>query len=302
MTQKGPEIPYLRVNERVKDWRKLYTAATAGLSEEQQRAFLPLYVGKKGRPEGEQVIAEIAAQKTSLKSALDELEALIDGPPSRMDLFNNVLEMKPTTSDFSGLTSFFFTLKREGERAGISYDLVMMRFLNFVRNGRKFFDEKRDKIMANMSEEELVELFKEVQTKLKPVSEKTNTKMDFSLKEEPKEEDYVFDVDDDVKEEEIPSWAKALQQGLEDLSGRMDANQPEAFYYSNYSNNRATGSRTNTTSTKTQCYSCLGFNHIAKNCRTICKNCNKVGHGESKCPKTKMNQNQKSKHYNSKSM
>ena len=62
-----------------------------------------------------------------------------------------------------------------------------------------------------MSEDEFVELFKLIQAKLKPVSEQVHTKSDFSAKEEQKWEDYVFDIIDEAKEEEIPSRAKAIQ-------------------------------------------------------------------------------------------
>ena len=95
MTHQGPEIPYLLVNQRIRDWRKLYEAATAGIEEAQRVGYIPLYIGGKGRDVNEKEIGQIVATKTTLKEALDELESLIDGPPSRMDLYNEVMDLKP---------------------------------------------------------------------------------------------------------------------------------------------------------------------------------------------------------------
>ena len=154
--------------QRVKDWRKLYAAATSGLQPAEQIAFLPLYVGKDGRDEEEQTIATMCGEgKTTLAEVLDEFESLIDGERSRMDIFNEVFDIKPKSDDFTGLTNFYFRLTKDGKSAGMTFDLIFMRFLKFVRNGRKFYEQKKAGITSAMTEAQTLALFKELQAQFK---------------------------------------------------------------------------------------------------------------------------------------
>ena len=58
------EIPCLKKNQRIRDWRKLYVAATVGLTTGQQKAYMRLY-GE--RDEGEKGIADTCAGKDTLE-------------------------------------------------------------------------------------------------------------------------------------------------------------------------------------------------------------------------------------------
>ena len=65
------EIPYLKKGMLVKDWKKGFLAATALLEEAQKIAILPLYVN---RSSGDQQWAYKAAEKATIKEALEQLE------------------------------------------------------------------------------------------------------------------------------------------------------------------------------------------------------------------------------------
>ena len=63
-------IPHLKTNQKVKDWRLLYTSATALLEEKQSIQFLPIAVDKS--PADQKWASEAAKQET-LKGALAHL-------------------------------------------------------------------------------------------------------------------------------------------------------------------------------------------------------------------------------------
>ena len=148
MAQQGIiNIPHLSEGDKIKDWKKTYLAASSILDEKQQIALLPVYVG---RTSGERDIAHICAKKTTINDALTELELLIDGTPSRMVLLNRFWDLKPVTKDFKGLTSFFFTLQSDAKLAEIPNDVMFLRFLNFVKGGDTFFNQKETELVSTM--------------------------------------------------------------------------------------------------------------------------------------------------------
>ena len=289
-SMKAPEIPFLQKDQRVKDWRKLYTAATSALKKEEQIAFLPLYVGRNGRDVEEQSIVSMCAEgKEELTQVLDEFEGLVDGAPSRMDIFNDVFELKPKSMDFAGLTNFFFKLMKEGVRAGLTYDLIFMRFLKFVKNGRKFYEEKKAEIISTLTAPQTITLFKAFQAKLIPSGVAPK------IKAEPTDQEYddyyAFQLENE-RTEKMPSWALDLQNNMKSLEARMVGNggdqdgKSEVFWgqQNRRGHERGRGRRTNSSF---RCYSCDGFGHYAAHCKTVCTNCKKVGHSESKCQEKK---------------
>jgi len=299
---KAPEIPCLQKDQKVKDWRKLYAAATAGLTKEEQIAFLPLYVGRDGRDNEEKTIVGICAEeKTELSEVLDEFEALVDGAPSRMDVFNDVFELRPKSTDFSGLTNFYFKLMKEGRAAGMTYDLIIMRFLKFVKNGRRFYEEKKAGIKTDLTAAQTLTLFKALQAKLIPSVAAPAVR----VKTEQVDEEEAFQLEEG-KPEKMPHWAISMNNNLKNIEAKLagrtedyDGEESEVFW--GQQNHRGSGSvrggkRTNSTF---KCYSCDGYNHIAAYCRTVCSNCKRVGHGEAKCEEKGQ---QKSQHQGRKSM
>ena len=63
MTSVVSNIPKLQANQKVKEWRRLYVASTALLTEKQQIDMLPAY---GARNEAELLIAEMCAKKRQL--------------------------------------------------------------------------------------------------------------------------------------------------------------------------------------------------------------------------------------------
>ena len=75
-----------------------------------------------------------AAKKPTLKGALDEREARIDGKKSRLVTVADFFALKPAAeiSSDQELSAFFFEAMDMGKSAGISADLIMCKFLQHV--------------------------------------------------------------------------------------------------------------------------------------------------------------------------
>ena len=84
-------IPKLQPKQKVRDWRKLYLAATALVAEQQQIKLLPAY---GARDAGEILIAESCTEKETIAEALNELESLIDGTPTVLNQFKGGSPLK----------------------------------------------------------------------------------------------------------------------------------------------------------------------------------------------------------------
>ena len=267
-------VPHLAEGQKVKDWRRMYLAATALLTEDQKIALIPVYVSRNA---GETDIAHICAQKKPLKAALDELELLIDGAPSRMIMLNRFWELKPASRDFNGLTSFFFTLQAGAKGARVPNDVMLLRYLNFVPNGEKFFAQNEDTITEDISDEDSLTVFKKIQTKL---VRNEHDASGMAVKKE-KDDSFIFNVEDG---NEMPKWAENMQKELseikekmtEDQAGVADDKDSGVFYGYNGQQKSRTGPR---------CYNCNKIGHIASRCYSKkCKCCGGVGHDEEKCP------------------
>lgn len=273
----------------MRDWRGLYTAATAGIKDDQRIAYLPLYVK---RDEGEQAIAEAVGSETTLKGALDELQALIDGPPSRVELFNAAMDMKPARTDYGGITSYFFRFLKEAKRAKITYDMILLRLLNHVRNGNKFYNDKEEDFKADMTEAKCLELFKELQTKLKTGAVVEGVKI---KNEHEVEAGFVFNVSEESSNN-MPQWAQEMRQDLTEMMNQAERRENEIpgslgqeeeypVYHATGERGSFLGKRKSARTSNIQCFACGKFNHFAKNCRTRCSSCKKEGHSEQRCPK-----------------
>ena len=273
------EIPHLKKNQRIRDWRKLYVAATEGLTENQKKAYLRLY---GGRDEGEKGIVDICAGKDTLKDALDEMELLIDGQPSRVELANEFFDAKPIATNFAGLTSFFFDILRSGKLANITNDLILMRYLKYIKRGIRFYEENEDKIKANMTEADLMALFKKLQAKLKAEVSDNN----LTIKQEPMEESFVFQAEASTDcLEKRPKWAEDM---LKDLVYVRERLEPTVEVYAGQSAGSRGGRQNfNSNHSNVKCYACNRMGHFARNCTVRCQACNGTGHNQSVCPNSK---------------
>ena len=223
-------IPHLQKGQSVKAWRILYTAATPGLSEEQQRTLLPVVVD---RSTADQAWACKAAERTTLKAALDELEARLDCKPTRLVATQLFFELKPTEAvSLKNLSEFFFQVLDSGNTASVAYDLIALKFLQQIPGATKLFSENETDIEGNMTEEKVMALFDKVKRRLQEKE---------TRRAEKKEEVFIAE-----ELEKVPRWAEELQgdiAGLQkalrtdrkrnvELSNSCPSEDEEAFYNS----------------------------------------------------------------------
>ena len=86
--------------------------------------------------------------------------------PIDTDRISDVGSIKASSSRCSGMLSaplLYLVIA-----AGMTYDLIFMRFLKFVKNGRNFYEEKKAGITGNLTSTQAIALFKALQTKLIP--------------------------------------------------------------------------------------------------------------------------------------
>ena len=102
MTPTPTNVPALAAGEKVAQWRRGYSAATATLAKEEKIAILPIHVK---RTKGENEIAHLATKEAEVKDALDLIEKLIDGMTSIVKLTNSFFDVSAKDKD---ITSLFF--------------------------------------------------------------------------------------------------------------------------------------------------------------------------------------------------
>ena len=160
------------------DYKRIYKAATTLLSDEQKRAYLPIYVH---RSEGEKNIAFQASEKTSLDESFKYLEELIDGAPCIITECDRLFRMKPKDSSVDSIRSYFFQSHEQSKRAEIPSDVFLKLFLTNIPGGKKVYKDKKEAIIANMSDDQVVNLFKVVLEKLQ--KRNNNDKLSTEIKE-----------------------------------------------------------------------------------------------------------------------
>ena len=140
-------IPHIAAGQTVQDWRRKFLAATETIDDKQRKTIIPKYVH---RNDEEVLIAEAVCKKETLVNALKELESRIDGDPSRMTRVNEFWALEPTSTSYIGLASYFFMLKYEAAFAGITNEMLVIKFLNGVLAGEKIYKSNKAKIKADM--------------------------------------------------------------------------------------------------------------------------------------------------------
>ena len=105
------EIPHITKGQKVVDYKRIYKAAATLLSDEQKRAYLPVYIH---RSEGEKNIAFQAAEKASLDDSFKYLEELIDGAPCIITECGRLFTMKPKDSSVDSIRSYFSRAIKKG--------------------------------------------------------------------------------------------------------------------------------------------------------------------------------------------
>ena len=275
-------IPHLAPGQSVKDWRRRFIAATATLKDGERKAMLPAYVH---RTSGEVLIAEVCSEKATLEVALVELENLIDGVKSKMVRVNEFWTLKPDSTSYTDIMSFFFTLRYEGKLAGVSFEMIMIKFLNALTNGEKLYNTHKDKIKSDMTEVVLLAVFEDLKTKILKASKESH----INVKKEQSEEMGIFVAD----QENLPTWASELKSQVHHLKGVLEdvtfhhgnVHQEETQIMLNSSGSSSSNMyNPSSSSAKRKCYVCGKPGHLAYTCNEKkCGICGKSGHVESQC-------------------
>lgn len=266
-------IPQLKEGVTVKEWRRLFECAVAGLANDKARiAYIPFAVQ---RSTADTKWALEAIKKNTLREALDELEARIDGKKTRLVAASEFFNLKPAseiTMD-SELSALFFDVLEKGAAAAVPHDLVMLKFIQFVPQASKLFDGCEADIKADMTETKMVAIFDKVRKKLSKNNVPEAAASHVQVKQE------VFYSG----EEHVPKWAADLRnqvEGIKEVLGMQETSSSDDQAY--YSNNKAKI----TEGLKNKlCSICSKKSHSAENCyQRICDKCNGKGHDKENCP------------------
>ena len=205
-------IPKLQPKQKVRDWRKLYLEATALVTEQQQINLLPAY---GARDAGEILIAESCTEKETIAEALNELESLIDGTPTVLNQFNSFWSCKPIKKRYNELVAFYFVLVNECKEAKIPYNMIIMRYLNFIPGAEKIFNDHKEKIRSTMTAAQMAEVFGDVKKKLTRSQSGENKGFEIQVKQDTEYDNHVFAAVRGKKEEVSYNITKYYSGGLE---------------------------------------------------------------------------------------
>ena len=271
-------IPKLQPGQKVRDWRRLYIAATALVTEKQQINLLPAY---GARDAGEILIAESCTAKTTIVAALNELESLIDGTLTPLNSFKDFWACKPVKNGYNELIAFYFVLTNEGKAAKIPNDMVMMRYLNFVPGSEKIFKDHKELFVAAMTTANMAQVFTDVKKKLTTTQSRDNNGLERQIKQETNE--YVFAAEEE-EDEKPPAWARSMMEELNYVKKQVfdDTDDNQVLYNSPSQNFKGQGG--NRPNQKYRCWTCNRIGHRAEACRErLCSNCGMRGHHEKDC-------------------
>lgn len=259
-------IPHLQPNEKVKDWRIGYTAATSALQEEEKISFLPLVVD---RSLAEQKWACEAAKKKSLIEALDELELRLDERKTRFQAMTEFFSLKPsTTTSPVDISELFFNTWDAGKLAGVANDVIAVKFLQQLPTASKLFSENEEKIKQEMSDSDLIMLF-----------DATKERLARKATEGGKLDNSVMLT---AETETVPKWAEELQIQIAALETRMKPVAPSERVSCEEKVSLPPESRVK--KIKRICNICGKMNHTEQKCfKRVCSRCRGKGHDAEKC-------------------
>ena len=295
------EIPHLQESQKIRDYKKLFRAATATYKAGEQLACLPLYVH---RTAGEKELAYQASGKASIDAAFTFLEELIDGPPCVYKMSEEFFSFKPKSQSMDAIRSYYFELYEFATLAGIPSDVFVKRFLTNINGGKKLYYSYKDDFNNNLNSDEVTALFKKMMEKIKK-----HLKEEKVIKEEP---EFVFKINHTGHDDEsMPLWAKSLheevrnlkcQQARRESADELDYNcsyntswewnnETEMYPMQAYGKNKSYKSKPSASGSfqgrdrDLACNICKKTGHRAKNCfNRRCFKCEGKGHDVKDCP------------------
>ena len=157
------EVPHLKTGQKIKDYKRLYKAATVGYKEAEKLGCLAIYIH---RTEGETELAYQASEKETLDAAFKFLEQLIDGPPCEFLQSVEFFAKKPSNGSMDAVRSYFFELYEVSKTAKIPTDVFLKRFPSQVPSGKKLYDSNKDKVKAGLDSNAVTAVFQVITEKL----------------------------------------------------------------------------------------------------------------------------------------
>ena len=105
-----------------------------------------------------------AAKCSTLEEALDELEKRLDGSKDKLTAVTDFFRLEPVQPEqqplsADGLSVFFFKVMDFGKTAGLTYDLIAFKFLEYAPGGKKAFRDLKATIKADMTRDALLTLY-----------------------------------------------------------------------------------------------------------------------------------------------
>ena len=158
------EVPHLKAGQKIKDYKRLYKAATAGYKAGEKLACLPIYIHRNA---GETEVAYQAAEKNSLEEAFKFIEGIIDGPPCEFQETEEFFNMKPKEGSIEAIRSYFFEMYEVSKRAKIPTDVFLKRFLSQVPAEKQLYDSNKSKIRAGLDNESVIAIFYDIMENFK---------------------------------------------------------------------------------------------------------------------------------------
>ena len=137
------EVPHLKPGQKMKDYKRLFKAATVGYKDNEKLGCLAVYIH---RTDGEKELAYQASEKTTLDAAFTFLEELIDGPPCEFLQAEEFFAMKPNGTSMDAVRSYFFELYEVSKSAKMPTDVFIKRFLSNVLGGKKLYDSNKTRL------------------------------------------------------------------------------------------------------------------------------------------------------------
>jgi hypothetical protein len=275
------EVPHLKAGQKIRDYQRLYLAATSGYKKEQQLGCLPLYIG---RTDGEKELAYQAATKDTIQNAFKFLEELIDGPPCEFLLSMEFFSKKPKNGSMDAVRSYFFELYDLSQSAKIPTDVFLKRFLTQVPSGKKLYDSNKDKIKPDLGSAEVTGIFQGLMEKLQKNVFKQESVVE--IKEEP----FVFSYEQRAAVNDVvPQWAREMQDQLSELRTRVGSAESgfeeQDMEEHNVMFQKSAKSTAKKASEPKLCFVCHKPGHFARECYARrCETCEGKGHSASECP------------------